>query len=67
MSSADSLLWLKYVGLPSYEDIYTKQDFYAFKCKKYAYLKDVHSSVDSKDILLGCFDALKKYAYLTLD
>lgn len=67
MSSADSLLWLKYVGLPSYEDIYTKRDFYAFKCKKYAYWKDVHSSVDSKDILLGCFDALKRYENLTLE
>lgn len=67
MSSADSLLWLKYVGLPSYEEIYSKRDFYAFKCKKYAYWKDVHSSIESKDLLLSCFDSLKGNDDLTLE
>jgi hypothetical protein len=67
MSSADSLLWLKYAGLPGYGDIYSKRDFYAFKCKKYAYWKDVHSSAESKDLLLSCFESLKSNEELSLE
>jgi len=67
MSSSNSLLWLKYAGIPSYEDIYSKKDFYAFKCKKYAYWKDVHSSKNSKDLLLECFESLKSDEDLTLE
>jgi len=67
MSSTDSLLWLKYVGLPCYEEIYSKRDFYAFKCKKYAYWKDVHSSANAKDLLLSCFESLKSNEDLALE
>ena len=67
MSSTDSLLWLKYVGLPCYEEIYSKRDFYAFKCKKYAYWKDVHSSANAKDLLLSCFESLKSNEDLSLE
>ena len=67
MSSSDSLLWLKYSGIPCYEDIYSKRDFYAFKCKKYAFWKNIHSSAKAKENLLGCFESLKSDEDLQLE
>lgn len=68
MSSADAFLWLRYAGVPSIDDIESRGGkFYAYKCKKYAYWDTVHTSSQSKELLLDCFQSLSAGEQLLAD